>query len=428
MTQLFSRCLSQGQCTPLCSPRDFQAKFNLGQPGSFLDGALTRASVHAWRFLAKCRYHPKTQCQKLSNNDRKVLALMKQTWTNCTKKQAIIILQHEPKIGYVEHFLAFFSGLALLVFQKCPHKQLFSNISNQFCRSWSLISIKAAQTGFGVVLILIKLEMTTPHWFTNGHLIISLLLFAKVYNRISYTAWVLVLHIKQISTSDSSPQRKKKRSLIKIFPRGSLEAKQNKYFTHFKYFVLRARLIFSLLTLSDYEGFSVMVKEAIEITVFLIKKLMKRDHQSQWFSHVIGSIMGWLPTFIPSNEFSIWKDFERLSNHVDWRGDPSEAHSLIWLGICWDFPKEGKRSKLQQAQKQREGQAVSVCIMDYFSRVQNSPTTERGLNVVPQVKRAGYSQRLSNWKLPKANCRAINTVRWENKWTSTQMIRRMKLQ
>lgn len=175
-------------------------------------------------------------------------------------------------------------------------------------------------------------------------------------------------------------------------------------------------------------------KRPLKLLFFLIKRLMKRDHQSQWFSHVIGSIMGWLPTFTPSNEFSIWKDFERLSNHVDWRGDPSEAHSLIWLGICWDFPKEGKRRKLQQAQKQREGQAVSVCIMDYFSRVLNSPTPERGLNVVLQertsVKRAGYSQRLSNanWKLPRANCRAINTVRWENKCISTQMIRRMKLQ
>lgn len=60
-----------------------------------------------------------------------------------------------------------------------------------------------------------------------------------------------------------------------------------------------------------------MVKEAIEITIFLIKRLTKRDHQSQWFSHVIGSMMGRLPTFTPSNEFSIWKDFERLSNHID---------------------------------------------------------------------------------------------------------------
>lgn len=136
---------------------------------------------------------------------------MKQTWINCTKKQAIIIPRHEAKIGYVEHFPAIFSGLALLVFRKCSHKQLFSSISNQFCRSCSLLSIKAAQTGFGVVLILIKLEMmTTPHWFTNGHLIVSLLLFANVYNRISYIAWVPVLHIKQISTSDS-PQRKKKK-------------------------------------------------------------------------------------------------------------------------------------------------------------------------------------------------------------------------
>jgi len=213
MGQLFSRCLLQGHCTPLCSPRGFQANFNLGQPGSFLDGALTRVSVRVWRFLAKCRYHPKTWCQKLTNNDRKVLALMKQTWTNCTKKQATIILQYEAKIGYVEHFhanLSFFSCLVLLVFQNCPHKQLFSCIRHRFCCSCSLIPVKAAQTGFGVVLILIKLEMTTPHWFTDGHHTISLLLFAKVYNHISYIAWVPILHIKQISTSDSSPQRKGK--------------------------------------------------------------------------------------------------------------------------------------------------------------------------------------------------------------------------
>lgn len=82
-------------------------------------------------------------------------------------------------------------------------------------------------------------------------------------------------------------------------------------------------------------------------------------------------------------------DVETHQKHIPWYG-------LEFVGT---FQRKEREGNCNKHRKEREGQAASMCIIDYFSCVLNSPSTERGSNVVLQVrtpvKRAGYSQRLS---------------------------------